>query len=148
MKTPEPSQQPNGPLNKKAGSGKDSLRDTAMTDFASALDDFLDEEVVDNQGAPIGTLACYWKSVSGLLIFLGIKVEGQESVRVVPGRRSQVDDRQACIRLGFEAEDIESAPHLDCDNEMDATFERSVCEHFGLGEVQPHDALRYFARGT
>jgi len=146
MNTPDPFSQTKSSLNEKDESRKDSQPDAAMTDFASVLDDFLDEEVVDNQGAAIGTLACYWKSVSGLLIFLGIRVKGQERVRIVPGRQSQVDDRHACIRLGFEAEDIESAPHFDCDNELDANFERSVYEHFDLDEAQPHDGLRYFAR--
>jgi hypothetical protein len=146
MNTPDPFSPPKNSLNQKDESSEDSLEDTAMTNFAAVLDDFLDEEVVDNQGLTIGTLACYWKSVSGLLIFLGIRVKGQESVRVVPGRRSQVDDRHACIRLDFEAEDIASAPHFDCDNELGATFERSVYEHFGVGEAQPHDGLRHVAR--
>jgi hypothetical protein len=146
MKTPKPLSQQKSSINEKAESGKDSLTDPAMIDFASVLDDFLDEEVVDKQGTAIGTLACYWISVSGLLMFLGIKVNGQESVRIVPGRRSQVDNRNSCIRLGFDAGDIESAPRFDCANELDATFERSVYEHFRVGEAQPHGGLRYFAR--
>ena len=146
MKTAEPFPQPNSSINGTADTGKDSLTDPDMIDFAFLLDDFLDEEVLDNQGTAIGTLACYWKSVSGLLMFLGIKPKGQESIRVVPGRRSQVDDRHACIRLGFEAEDIESAPHFDCANELDETFERTVYEHFDIDEAQPHGGLRYFAR--
>lgn len=116
MNTPEPSSQQKSP--QKAESGTDALTDPAMIDFASVLD----EEVVDQEGAPIGTLACFWKSVSGLVIFLGIKVKGQQSVRIVPGRRSQVDDRNTCIRLGFEAEAIASAPRFDCADELDATF--------------------------
>ena len=107
MNTPDPFSQTKSSLNEKEESRKDSQPDAAMTDFASVLDDFLDEEVVDKQGTPVGTLACFWKSVSGLVIFLGIKVNGEESVRVVPGRPSQVDDRNTCIRLGFEAEAIE-----------------------------------------
>jgi hypothetical protein len=129
-----------------AASGSDALTDPAMIEFASALDDFQGEEVLDKHGTPVGTLGCYWQSVSGLLVFLGIEVKGQEDIRVVPGRPSQVDDRHACIRLGFEADDIESAPQFDCANEMDTSFERRVYEHFHVGEVQPHDGLRYFAR--
>lgn len=132
--------------NEKAASGKDSVTDQGIIDFASVLDDFMDEEVVDKQGTVIGTLACYWGSVSGLLVFLGIKVKGHESVRVVPGRPSQVDDRHACIRLGFEAVDIESAPRLDCATQLDATLERAVYEHFRIREPQPHGGLRYFSR--
>jgi hypothetical protein len=73
-------------------------------------------------------------------------VKGQESTRVVPGRRSQLDDRNTCIRLGFEAKDIESAPHFDCASELDVTFERSVYKHYRVAEAQPHGGLRYFAR--
>ena len=130
----------------EAGSGKGSSMDKVMIDFASVLEDFLDEEVVDKQGVAIGTLACYWQSVSGRLVFLGIKLKGQESTRIVPGRRSQVDDRQACIRLGFEAADIEAAPCFDCAQELDATLEHAVYEHFHLAEAQPHGGQKHVVR--
>ena len=146
MNTPEPSKQPKSPTNKNAESGKDLLTDTAMIEFTSVLDDFMDEEVVDKEGAAIGTLACYWQSVSGRLVFLGIKLKGHEGVRVVPGHRSQVDERNACLRLGFDAEDIESAPQFDCATEVDAALDRAVCEHFEVEEAEPHGGLRYFSR--
>jgi len=38
-------------------SSRQSFTGQGVTDFASVLDDFLDEEVVDNQGAAVGTLA-------------------------------------------------------------------------------------------
>jgi len=143
MSTPDPFHEPINPLNNKAD--KEPLSDTAMIEFASVLDDYMDEEVVDKQGGGVGTLACYWQSVSGHLVFLGIKVKGQEVVRVVPGHRSQVDDRHACIRLGFDLEDIESAPQFECATEVDATLELAVYKHFEVGETQPHGGLRYFA---
>jgi hypothetical protein len=146
MNTPEPISQQNSSINEKAESSKDSLTDEGMIEFASVLDDFMDEEVLDKEDTVVGTLACYWGSVSGVLVFLGIKVKGHESIRVVPGRPSQVDDRHACIRLGFDAVDIESAPCLNCATELDATLERAVYEHFGIRQPQPHGGLRYFAR--
>jgi hypothetical protein len=145
MKTTRPFPQQTSSINKKAESGKDPT-DPAMIDFASVLDDFQGEEVVDKRGTPVGTLACYWQSVSGLVIFLGIKLQGEESVRVVPGRRSQVDERHSCIQVGFDAVDIASSPHFDCAMELDATLERIVYEHFGVGEAQAHGGLKYFAR--
>jgi len=145
MDTTEPFSEQNNSSNQKAESGKDPLTDPAMIDFASALDDFQGEEVVDKHGTPVGTLGCYWQSVSGLVVFLGIKMAGDESVRVVPGRPSQVDDRHLCIRLGFAAYAIESAPQFDCANELDAPFERRVYKHFHTGESQPQGGLRYFA---
>ena len=143
MNTPEPI--PQQIINDQAESSRNSLTEQVI-DFASVLDDFMGEEVVDKQGTAIGTLACYWQSASGLLVFLGIKVKGHENVRVVPGRRSQVDDRHACIRLGFDAVDIQSAPCLDCATELKETLEGNVYEHFGIREAQPHGGLQYFAR--
>ena len=145
MDTPRPLPQQNGSVDAKAESNKASLTDEGMIDFASMLDDFMDEEVLDKDGTVVGTLACYWGSVSGLLVFLGIKVNGHESIRVVPGRPSQVDDRHACIRLGYDGADIGSAPCLECATELDATLERSVYEHFHIREPEPHGGLRYYA---
>jgi len=147
MNETDPPRQPKPSIPEKADNARGSLTDTAMIEFASVLDDYMDEEVVDKEGRPIGTLACYWQSVSGHLVFLGIKVKGQNVVRVVPGHRSQVDDRQACIRLGFDLEDIESAPQLECATELDASLERAVYKHFEVEETQSHSGLRYFATG-
>lgn len=61
------------------------------------------EEVVDKQGTALATLACYWQSVSGLLVFLGIKVKGTEASGSSP---ATANDRHARIQLGFEVEDI------------------------------------------
>ncbi|MEO8428259.1 MAG: hypothetical protein ABI651_14210 [Verrucomicrobiota bacterium] len=132
-------------INEDAESDEDSRTDNVIIDFASVLENFLDEEVVDKQGTTIGTLTCYWPSVTGTRVFLGVKLKGQETIRVVPGRRSQVDDRQACIRLGFDAVDIEAAPRFDCARELDATIERAVYEHFRVAEAQPRGGLRQVA---
>ena len=121
----------------------DTLTDTQMLEFASVLEDFLGEEAVDKKGGPIGTLSCYWESAGGHVLFLGITVNGQESVRIVPGRPSQVDNRNTCLRLGFKAEEIRSAPQFDCAEEMTAILERSVYDHFHIAEPEPHDGLRY-----
>jgi hypothetical protein len=124
----------------------ETLTDTTMLEFASVLDDYLGEEAVDNQGWPIGTLTCYWKSASGNVILLGITVNGQQSVRVVPGRPSQVDERNSCIRLEFGTDAVRSAPQFDCADELDKAFERSVYDHFHLTETEPEGGLRYFGR--
>ena len=124
---------------------EDPRTEKVSSDFAVVLEDFLDEEVVDRFGVAIGTLACFWRSVSGRLVFLGIKLEGQKHVCVVPGRRSQLDDRHACIRLGFDAADIESAPQFDSARELDPTLERIVYEHFQLAETPPHGGPRHYS---
>jgi hypothetical protein len=121
---------------------RDSLKGQQMIDFALALDDFMDEEVMDHHGKVVGTLACYWQSVNGKLLFLGIKLNGHKGIRVVPGRRSQMDDQQACLKLGFAAQDLESAPQLDCEQEVEASLERAVYDHFGIDEAELQEELR------
>src|SRR5215208_531636 len=85
MNSSEPTEQPENPNQKQSENPKEPLTHTALIEFASVLDDYMDEEVVDKEGAAIGTLACYWQSVSGRLVFLGIKVGKDEGIRVVPG---------------------------------------------------------------
>jgi hypothetical protein len=107
-----------------------------MIDFTLVLEDFMDEEVLDKQGATVGTLACYWPSAFGQRVFLGVKLKNRGDVHVVPGRRSQVDDRKACIRLGLEAAEIEAAPLFDCAERWNATIERTVNQHFHPVQAQ------------
>jgi hypothetical protein len=115
----------------------------AAIELASVLDDFIDKEVVDKQDLIVGKLACYWQSSNGRLIFLGIKVKGGDDIRVVPGRRSQVDEYGTSVQLGFDAAEIESAPHLARGVQLDATFERAVYDYFGIADPEPHDGLQY-----
>jgi hypothetical protein len=102
-----------------------------MNISALALDDFIDEDVVDLRGVTIGTLACYWESTSGDL-FLGIKVNGEETARVVPGVNARVDDRHSCIQVDFQAGVVQSAPLLDCDEDLKARLEVAAKSHFGV----------------
>jgi hypothetical protein len=132
--------------NEEAEWSRGPVSDHAVIQLASVLDDFIDKEVVDKQDMVVGKLACYWQSRSGQLIFLGIKVKGHESILVVPGRRSQVHESDACVQLGFDAAEIESAPHLDRAAQLDATLERAVYDHFGIDDPEPHDGLQYSVR--
>jgi hypothetical protein len=100
--------------------------------LSSVLDDYVDEEVVENTGTPIGTLACYWESTTGML-FLGIKMSDLKTVRVVPGFIAQLNERHSCIHLGADAATINSAPILDCDEELRGKTEDVANQHFDNG---------------
>lgn len=123
-------------LDEEARNVQDPWQERDKSDLASVLEDFLDEEVLDRRGVAIGTLACYSQSAGGPLVFLGVRLEGQENIRAVLGRRSQVDDRRSCIRLAFDAEAIEDAPCFDSGQELDATMERTVHDFFRLAAPQ------------
>jgi len=145
MDTPNPFKRPPGTENGPVDRNAKTTANEVATEFAASLDDFMDEEVLDSRGKIVGALACYWHSVSGRLLFLGIRVDGHKSIRIVPGLQSQMDETHSCIRLGFTAPDIESAPHFTCEEELDSATERAVYEHFGE-EPEPHDGLLYFGR--
>jgi hypothetical protein len=112
---------------------------------AAILDDFLDEEVVDRTGLAVGTLECYWESNDGILVLLGVKLNGEDSTRVVPGRGAHVDDRHSCTRLGFSSSQVRSAPVFDCAKPLDAKLESAVYKHYKVEEASAHDELRHFS---
>ena len=98
----------------------------------SLLEEFIDEEVVDKSGKPIGVLDCYWESSSSGELFLGIRLGGQEDVHVVPGIRVELVERHSLVQIGFDAKSVRSAPLYDCDKELWPRLEQQAMEHFGL----------------
>jgi len=117
----------------------------AFVESAAVLEDYLDEEVVDRNGKLLGTLSCYWEDGDGQLVFCGIHMNNAEEVRVVPATDVQVSERQSWVRVNYPASVVRKAPAYDCDNELDAQFERTVFEHYGMTEAQPHDRLKYLS---
>jgi len=97
----------------------------------SRLEDFIDEEVWDHRGRPIGVLACYWESASNHL-FLGVKPEGDEEVRVVPGSGAHLDEAHSCVKIDFPGADVRTAPVFDCDAELRPRLEGEANEHFAV----------------
>src|SRR6478752_3553229 len=81
------------------------------------LEEFIDEEVVDYQGKPIGTLSCYWESAKGQL-FLGVKPRGENLVHVVPGLAAVMDEPHSCVILRLDESEVKSAPILVCNQEI------------------------------
>ena len=95
------------------------------------LEEFVDEEVVDNRGKPIGVLACFWESATGQL-FLGVKPEGEDAVHVVPGEGSSLDEPHSCVKLDVSGRLVKSAPVFDCDLDLRPRLEKAAQEHFEL----------------
>lgn len=117
----------------------------AFVDSAALLEDYLDEEAVDRNGKLLGTLACYWEDGDGQLVFCGVHMDKAQEVRVVPGNDAQVSERQSWVRFNYPSSVIAKAPVYDCDQELDAEFERKVFAHYGMTDSQPHDRLKYLA---
>jgi hypothetical protein len=102
------------------------------------LEDFIDEEVVDNTGKTLGVLSCYWEAEDGLL-FLGVKPSSDEQVHVVPGIGASIDEPHSIIKLGFPAALVRTAPVFDCDREMRPRLEESANEHFSVSSLDAEE---------
>ena len=97
----------------------------------SLLEDFVEQEVFDRRGKLVGVLECYWESKNGEL-FLGVKPRNQDCARVVPGEGAEADEQHSCIRIGFDAAAVRSAPLYDCDLELQSGLEAAAHRHFGI----------------
>jgi len=97
------------------------------------IDDFLGEEVVDRAGETVGTFACYWHSFEGKAFVLGIEVdEDSEHTRIVPARGMRMNERHSCLRIPFSRDQVNAAPGLDCDEELDTHHEEDMYKHYDL----------------
>jgi len=98
---------------------------------SAILEDFIDEEVVDRRGNNIGVLSCYWESAPGH-VFLGIKPQGLEEIRVVPAEGVKLDEHHSCVLVPFAPHKIRTAPVYDCDKELRSQLEEAASRHFGV----------------
>ena len=114
-------------------------------DSAAALDDYLEEEVVDVSGKSVGTLSCYWEGTEGELVYCGISIEGEDNVRVVPGIDAQTSERFSWVRLNYPAAKVRTAPVFECDEELSPEFEQMIYKHFGVAQPKREGTLKYLS---
>src|SRR6187431_206775 len=93
----------------------------------NALEDFLGEEVVDTEGNPVGTLACYWERKQRNALLLGVDIPGKSGhTHIVPALGARCNERQIYVEVPFTRDKIVQAPCLPCDYEMDDIFEERI----------------------
>jgi hypothetical protein len=120
------------------------LPDHSLVRRAATLDDYLGEEVVDEQGKLLGTLSCYWEAADGRLVFCGIQMADQDGVRVAPGNGAQISERHSWVRVACPASKARTAPVFGCEHELDGELERAVYDHYGIQPLDPpHKGLKY-----
>jgi hypothetical protein len=104
----------------------------------NALEDFLGEEVVDTEGNPVGTFACYWERQQRSALLLGVDIpERSGGTHIVPARGARFNERQTYVQVLFTRDSIVQAPCLECSCEMDETFEQRVWDFYGLPMPRP-----------
>ncbi|MEY2408880.1 MAG: hypothetical protein QOF48_1550 [Verrucomicrobiota bacterium] len=99
----------------------------------NALEDFLGEEVVDKEGNPVGTFACYWEREQKQALLLGVDIpERSGHTHLVPAKGASFNERQTYVRVPFTRDQIMHAPSLACECEVDDDFERRLWAYYGL----------------
>lgn len=100
---------------------------------AAAVEDFLGEEVVDREGIPVGTFACYWEREERKALLLGVDIpERSGHTHIVPAQGARFNERQTYVQVGFTLDQIAKAPCLECSCEVDDAFEQRVWAFYGL----------------
>lgn len=100
---------------------------------SDSFQQFLGEEVVDVEGYPVGTFACYWEHEEAKPVLLGVHCKGDvKRTHVVPAKGARLNESQAYVSIPHPGPKIQQAPSLDCDCELDAAFEERVCAYYGL----------------
>jgi hypothetical protein len=97
------------------------------------IEDFLGEEVVDREGETVGKFVCYWHSFAGKAIVLGVDAEDDsDRTHLVPARGMRMDERHSCIRIPFSRATVESAPTLECDEDLEIHHAAEMYTHYRL----------------
>jgi hypothetical protein len=118
---------------------------------ANALEDFMGEEVVEVDGKPVGTLACYWEREQRKALLLGVDIPGRSGhTHVVPAQGARLNERQTYVQVSFASEKLIQAPCLDCECELDEAFEQRIWAFYGLPVPRPEapDLLSQRAEAT
>lgn len=104
-----------------------------MMPGANDLEDFLGEEVVDFEGNPVGSFACYWEGGEKKALLLGVDVPDRSGqTHLVPARGARFNERQGYVQVPFLREKIVEAPCLECGCEMDEAIQRRIQAFYEL----------------
>jgi len=96
------------------------------------LEQYIDHEVVDQNGDKIGKLQCLWSDGSGQPAYLGVHtgwIFGK--THVVPADRAEVNSKSRTIRLPYTTEQVKNAPSYDPNVELDPDTQNQVSSYYG-----------------
>ena len=103
---------------------------------SDSFEEFLGEEVVDEEGLPVGVFACYWEHEQGKPVLLGVHCNNDATrIHVVPAKGARLNTAQTYVSVPFPRPTILKAPALECDRELNATFEQTVCSYYNLSAI-------------
>ncbi len=102
------------------------------TETQRNLEQYIDHEVVDQNGEKIGKLSCLWSDTSGEPAYLGVQTGWLfGKTHVVPADQAQVNPNSRTIRLPYSTQQVKDAPSYDPGVQLDSQTEREVRSHYG-----------------
>jgi uncharacterized protein (TIGR02271 family) len=107
------------------------------TETQRDLEQYIDHEVVDQNGDKIGKLTCLWSEGGGDPAYLGVQTGWLfGKTHVVPADRVEVNPNSRTIRLPYSTQQVKDAPSYDPGVQLDANTEREVRSYYNIG-AQP-----------
>jgi uncharacterized protein (TIGR02271 family) len=97
------------------------------------LAQYVDHDVIDQNGKKIGKLTTLWSDPEGEPVYLGVQTGWLfGKTHVVPADNAQVNDASKTIRLPYSTEKIKDAPSYDAKAEIDPASEREIRSYYNL----------------
>src|SRR5919112_1751930 len=94
--------------------------------------------VYDNTGSRIGKVDDLFVDETDREEYIGVKMGlfGLSGTTLIPMEMVRIDEQERAIEVSEEKERVKDAPTYRDDDEVDASFEERIREHFGLQSVQ------------
>src|SRR2546423_14728458 len=102
------------------------------TETKRSLEQYIDHNVVDQNGSKIGTLQCLWSDPRGEPAYLGVQTGWLfGKTHVVPADTAEVNPVQRTIRLPYTEQKVKDAPSYDPGVELDPATQQQVPSYYG-----------------
>jgi uncharacterized protein (TIGR02271 family) len=102
------------------------------TENKKNLEQYIDHEVVDQNGDKIGTLQCLWSDGSDQPAYLGVQTGWLfGKTHVVPADRAEINPSSRTIRLPHTTQQVKDAPSYDPGVELDSNTQAQVRSYYG-----------------
>jgi uncharacterized protein (TIGR02271 family) len=97
------------------------------------LQQYVDHDVVDQNGKKIGKLTCLWSDSQGEPVYLGVQTGWLfGKTHVVPADNAYVNSATKTVRLPYFTDKIKDAPSYSADSEIDPKSEREIRAYYNL----------------
>ncbi len=99
------------------------------------LTQYINHNVVDQNGNKIGKLQCLWADTSGEPAYIGVQTGWLfGKTHVVPADQVQVNESSQTIRLPYTTEQVKDAPSYDPGAELDEACQREIRGYYNISD--------------